>query len=127
MNFSDSLQTFTICSTSPVDFFAVHGDPAAVAEEPANRKAEYLRLAHETDVCPQAEDHAQEQEEVPVGGVRRADQDEFRDVGEFSIHAPAALPHDEVVSPPHSLSPQGQKRNRARTRLYYPMTGAFDT
>ena len=62
-------------------FFSIHGNPAAVAEEPAHRKAEQFCLAHKVDVCAQAEDHAQEKEKVPVGGVRRADQHEFREVG----------------------------------------------
>lgn len=74
-------------------FFSVHRNSAAIAEEPANRKAEQLRLAHKVDVCTQAEDHAQKKEEVPVGGVRRADQDELGEVGQLSVYTPASQAH----------------------------------
>src|SRR5689334_20501102 len=75
-------------------FFPVDGNPAAVTEEPANRKAEQLRLAHKVDICPQAEYHAQEKEEVPVGGVRRTDQDKFWDVRQASVDMPAGQSHE---------------------------------
>ena len=65
----------------PGGLLSIHGDAAAVAEKPAHRKAEQLRFAHKVDVGSQAEDHTEEQEKVPVGRVRCADQYEFGDVG----------------------------------------------
>jgi len=75
-------------------FFSIHGYPAAITKEPANWPAEEFRLTHKADVCPQAEDHAQEKEKVPVGGVRRADQNEFREVRQASVDTPAGQSHE---------------------------------
>ena len=73
----------------PAGLFPVHGDAAAPVEEPAEGIIEQLGLAHITDIGPQEEDRAQEQNKIPIGCVRRTDQDEFWDIGQHTIHTPA--------------------------------------
>ena len=59
------------------------------------RKAEQLRFAHELDVRSQSENNAKEQNEVPIGSMRRTDQNIFGQVREFPLYAPAEHAHYE--------------------------------
>lgn len=75
------------------------------------RRAEQLRFAHELDVCPQCEDQTQEEHKVPVRGVRCADQDEFWQVGECPVHAPAEYPHDDPREDVEDVTENGGVEN----------------
>ena len=79
----------------PGGFLTIHGDSAAIIKERSMRKAEQLRLTHELDVRSQGKDDSKEQDEVPIGSMRRTDQNIFGQVREFPVHAPAEQAHDE--------------------------------
>lgn len=81
----------------PCGLRSVNGYASAIIKEPANRAAEQLHLAHVTRIYFQAKDNAEEQDEVPVRGVGRADDDVLLEVGEYPIHAPAKQTHDRVA------------------------------
>jgi hypothetical protein len=64
-------------------------------EEPSKRPAKQFRLAYKADICAQDENQCQEYQEIPIGRMRRADQNKFWQVWQSSLHFPAKKPQKE--------------------------------
>ena len=67
----------------------IDGNSAEGAHEPLHRPTEKTMLADETDLAPHRMHRSQEDKEIPVAGVRRANDDHLRDLGENAIGTPA--------------------------------------
>ncbi len=96
----------------PAGLFPIHRHAAAKIEEPAIRRTEQLRFAHEADVRPESKDDAEEQQEVPIRGVRRADQNELRQGGQFPVHAPTGDAHPKTGGVMKENAEDGRVENR---------------
>ena len=96
----------------PAGSFPIHRHAAAKIKEPAVRRAEQFRFAHEADVRPESKDDAEEQQEVPIRGVRRADQNELRQGGQFPVHAPTGDAHPKTGGVMKENAEDGRVENR---------------
>ena len=69
---------------------AVDRHPAERAHEAPKRASEQAVLADEADPAPDRVDRAEEHEEVPIAGMRRAENDHFAIGRKRAVRGPAA-------------------------------------